>query len=70
MGVVLLVQTLTTLILRENRISELPAAIGKLTQLAALDISHNNLQSLPQGEEGVGLVGAGEGSIGLGGVVF
>ena len=42
-------QTLTTLILRENKISEIPAEIGELTQLTALDLSHNNLQGLPEG---------------------
>ena len=47
-------QMLTTLILRENRISELPAEIGELTQLTALDVSHNNLHLLPEGEWGGG----------------
>ena len=42
-------QTLTTLILRENKISEIPAEIGNLTQLTALDLSHNFLQGLPEG---------------------
>jgi hypothetical protein len=42
-------QTLTTLIFRENKISEIPAEIGELTQLTALDLSHNNLQGLPEG---------------------
>jgi len=27
----------------------LPAEIGQLTQLTALDVSHNNLVSLPEG---------------------
>ena len=49
-----LTQTLTTLILRENKISEIPAEIGNLTQLTALDISHNNLQGLPEGTYNVG----------------
>ena len=44
------VQNLNSLILRENRISELPPEIGQLTSLTALDVSHNNLQSLPEGE--------------------
>ena len=44
-----LFQNLTSLILRENKIIELPPEIGQLTQLTALDVSHNNLQSLPEG---------------------
>ena len=45
-------QTLTSLTLRENRISELPAEIGQLTQLRSLDVSHNNLHHLPEGVRG------------------
>ena len=40
---------MTTLILRENRISEFPSEVGALTQLTALDLSHNNLRHLPPG---------------------
>lgn len=41
------VQYLTTLILRNNEIEELPQDIGKLHNLKALDVSLNKLQSLP-----------------------
>ena len=49
LGYAITPQTLTTLILRENKISEIPAEIGELTSLTALDLSHNNLQELPEG---------------------
>ena len=42
-------QNLTTLILRENKLKELPPEIGELTSLTALDVSHNSLHTLPRG---------------------
>lgn len=42
-------QNLTMLSLRENKIRELPAGIGKLTQLGTLDASNNHLEHLPPG---------------------
>ncbi|UYV63565.1 hypothetical protein LAZ67_2004689, partial [Cordylochernes scorpioides] len=38
---------LTILSLRENKIRELPATIGNLTELATIDASNNHLQHLP-----------------------
>lgn len=35
--------------LRENKIKELPAGIGKLTKLVTLDASNNHLEHLPPG---------------------
>ena len=45
-------QNLNSLILRENKLQELPPEIGQLTQLTALDVSHNSLQYLPEGRWG------------------
>lgn len=36
--------------LRENKIKELPAGIGKLVNLITFDVSHNHLEHLPIGE--------------------
>lgn len=44
-----LLQNLTSLILRENKLKYLPPEIGLLTQLTALDVSHNFLETLPEG---------------------
>ena len=49
MTTLLSLQHITTLILRENKITALPSEIGRLSQLTALDVSHNNLHSLPEG---------------------
>jgi leucine-rich repeat protein SHOC2 len=38
---------MTSLILRENKIKELPSSIGELVRLTALDVSHNQLERLP-----------------------
>jgi len=36
--------------LRENKIKELPAGIGKLVKLSTLDASNNHLEHLPAGK--------------------
>lgn len=46
-----LLQNLTMLSLRENKIRELPPGIGKLTQLGTIDASNNHLQTLPPGND-------------------
>ena len=59
-------QNLTTLILRENKLKELPPEIGELTSLTVLDASHNSLHTLPRGEWGWGqgmLGGDGDGGL-------
>ena len=38
-----LLNNLTNLLLRENKLTELPLAIGKLDKLKYLDVSYNNL---------------------------
>lgn len=43
-------QHLTILNLHENKIKELPHGIGELVNLTTLDISHNHLESLPEGQ--------------------
>lgn len=43
-------QNLTSLILRENKLKYLPPAIGSLGCLTALDVSHNFLETLPDGK--------------------
>lgn len=35
--------------LRENKITELPAGIGKLTELVTFEASNNHLRHLPPG---------------------
>ena len=43
-------QRLTILNLHENKIKELPHGIGDLVNLTTLDVSHNHLESLPEGQ--------------------
>ena len=45
----LLLQNLTMLSLRENKIRELPTGIGDLVNLSTFDVSHNHLEHLPEG---------------------
>lgn len=44
----LLLQNLTMLSLRENKIRELTQGVGKLVKLVTFDISHNHLEHLPE----------------------
>jgi len=44
-----LLQNLTMLSLRENKIRELPDGIGSLVNLTTFDVSHNHLEHLPEG---------------------
>jgi len=41
---------LTILNLHENKIKELPRGIGELVNLTTLDVSHNHLELLPEGQ--------------------
>lgn len=41
-------QQLTMLILRENKIRELPDGIGHLVKLKTFDVSRNHLEHLPE----------------------
>ena len=41
-------QNLTMLSLRENKIRELTAGVGRLVKLVTFDISHNHLEHLPE----------------------
>ena len=41
--------------LRENKIRELPTGIGQLVNLVTFDVSHNNLEHLPEGETKISL---------------
>ena len=47
---VLSLQNLTNLSLRENKIKDLPTGLGQLVLLSTLDVSHNHLEHLPQGQ--------------------
>ena len=44
-----ILQNLTMLSLRENKIRELPNGIGELVNLVTFDVSHNHLEHLPVG---------------------
>ena len=50
MHVFFVLQNLTMLSLRENKIKELPRGIGQLVNLTTFDVSHNHLEHLPEGE--------------------
>ena len=45
----ILLKNLISLSLRENKIKELPHAIGELVHLTTFDVSHNHLEHLPEG---------------------